>query len=96
MKRNEDSIYVWKVLLSCIPVGIVGVFFKKQVEAIFGEGLTVVGICLCITAILLAFAWLSGIDRRTHKPVPADKGRDITWLDAFIIGCAQAVAVLPA
>ncbi len=95
MKRNEDSIYVWKVLLSCIPVGIVGVFFKKQVEAIFGEGLMVVGVCLCITAVLLAFAWLSGIDRRTHKPVAADKGRDITWLDAFIIGCAQAVAVLP-
>ena len=95
MKRNEDSIYVWKVLLSCIPVGIVGVFFKKQVEAIFGEGLMVVGVCLCITAVLLAFAWLSGIDRRTHKPVAADIGRDITWLDAFIIGCAQAVAVLP-
>jgi len=95
MKRNDDTIYVWKVLLSCIPVGIVGVFFKDKVEAIFGQGLFVVGCCLCVTAILLAFAYYSGIDRGTHKPVPADKGRDISWLDAFIIGCAQAVAVLP-
>lgn len=95
MKCNPESIYVWKVLLSCIPVGIVGVFFKDKVEAICGEGLVVVGICLCITACLLAFAYLSGFNRKTHKPIPADKGRIITWLDAFIIGCAQAVAVLP-
>lgn len=95
MKRNEDSIYVWKVLLSCIPVGIVGVFFKDKVEEIFGQGLIVVGICLCVTAMLLTFAYLSGYDRRTRRPVPADKGRNISWLDAFVIGCAQAVAVLP-
>lgn len=95
MKRNEDSMYVWKVLLSCIPVGIVGVFFKDKVEEIFGQGLIVVGICLCVTAMLLTFAYLSGYDRRTRRPVPADKGRNISWLDAFVIGCAQAVAVLP-
>ena len=95
MKRTPESLYVWKVLLSCIPVGIVGVFFKDKVEEIFGEGLPVVGICLCVTALLLAFAFFSGFDRKTHKPVSANKGRDITWLDAFVIGCAQAVAVLP-
>ena len=95
MKRNADSIYVWKVLFSCIPVGIVGVFFKDKVEEIFGQGLIVVGICLCVTAMLLTFAYMSGYDRRTRRPVPADKGRDISWLDAFVIGCAQAVAVLP-
>lgn len=95
MKRNAESAYVWKVLLSCIPVGIVGVFFKDRVEEIFGQGLLVVGICLCVTALLLTFAYISGYDRRTGRPVPSDKGRDISWLDAFIIGCAQAVAVLP-
>ena len=46
-------------------------------------------------AILPAFAYFSGFDRHTGKPVPADRGRDISWKDAFIIGCAQAVAVLP-
>lgn len=92
---NPDFIYVCKVLVSCIPVGIVGVFFKDSVEAIFGQGLGVVGCCLIVTALLLAFAYYSGFDRRTGRPVPADKGRTIGWGDAFIIGCAQAVAVLP-
>lgn len=92
---GPDFQYVCKILISCIPVGIVGVFFKKNVEAIFGEGLTVVGFCLIATAILLAFAYFSGIDRRTHQPVPADKGKNISWIDAFVIGCGQALAVLP-
>lgn len=92
---NPDFIYVCKVLVSCIPVGIVGVFFKDYVEDIFGQGLGVVGCCLIVTALLLAFAYYSGFDRHTGRPVPADKGRTIGWGDAFIIGCAQAVAVLP-
>lgn len=92
---GPDFKYVCKVLVSCIPVGIVGVFFKDYVEEIFGEGLVVVGCCLLATAALLAFAYYSGIDRKTGLPRPADKGRDISWLDSFIIGCGQAVAVLP-
>lgn len=94
-RRDDDFYYVCKILVSCIPVGIVGVFFKDQVEAFFGNGLTVVGICLIATACLLAFAHFSGVDRRTGRMVSGERGRDIGWLDAFVIGCAQAVAVLP-
>lgn len=94
-KRDADYYYVWKILLSCIPVGIVGVFFKEQVETFFGNGLFTVGICLCVTAVLLSFAYFTGRDRATGKVVSAEKGRDISWWDAFIIGCSQAVAVLP-
>lgn len=94
-KRDNDFYYVCKILLSCIPVGIVGIFFKDFVESFFGGGLTVVGICLLVTAMLLTFAHWSGKRDNGHGLVKADKGRDITWLDAFIIGCAQAVAVLP-
>lgn len=98
-KRDHDFYYVLKILLSCIPVGIVGVFFKDSIEAFFGSGLTVVGVCLCITALLLSFAYFT-----TTRPEllaekrglePRIKGHDITWWDAFIIGIAQAVAVLP-
>lgn len=92
---NPQFIYVCKVLLSCIPVGIVGLFFKDYIEDVMGKGLTVVGVCLCVTAVLLTFAYYSGLNRATGQPVPADKGRNIGWWDAFIIGCAQAVAVLP-
>lgn len=94
-RRDYNFYYVCKILVSCIPVGIVGVFFKDQVEAFFGNGLTVVGVCLLVTAILLAFAHFSGIDRQTGRMVSGERGRDINWLDAFVIGCAQAVAVLP-
>lgn len=95
VRRDEDFQTVCKILLSCIPVGIVGVFLKKQVEEIFGSGLLVVGICLCVTALLLTFASYSDFQRGTGRLKPADAGRRIGWWDALIIGVAQAVAVLP-
>lgn len=94
-RQDADFYYVCKILISCIPVGIVGVFFKEFVEQFFGDGLLVVGICLCVTALLLTFAFYSGFNRKTGALIPPTTGRDISWSDAFIIGCAQAVAVLP-
>lgn len=94
-RRDSDFYYVCKLLVSAIPVAIVGLFFKDFVEQFFGGGLTVVGICLCITAALLCFAHFSGYNRSTAKMASPERGRDITWSDAIIIGCAQAVAVLP-
>ncbi len=82
---NAGTKYVVNILISMIPIGIVGVFFKDEVEAIFGSGLLVVGICLLVTAVLLAFAYFA-------KPRQKD---DISMRDAFIIGLSQAVAVLP-
>ena len=67
------------------PVMIVGLFFKDQVEAIFGSGLLIVGCCLLLTATLLTFAYYA-------KP---RKKETISYRDAFIIGLGQALAVLP-
>ncbi|MDE6811087.1 MAG: undecaprenyl-diphosphate phosphatase [Muribaculaceae bacterium] len=93
-RRDRDFWYVCKILISCIPIGIVGVFFKEYVEDFFGDGLKVVGVCLIITALLLTFAHYS--DRLVSGRMKnAGDGHKITWLDAFIIGCAQALAVLP-
>ncbi len=94
-RRDADFYYVCKILVSCIPIGIIGVFFKDKVEEIFGSGLLVVGICLCVTALLLTFAYYSGFEHGTGRLRPADRGRRISWWDAFVIGCAQAVAVFP-
>lgn len=111
-RNDANSRYVWKILLSCIPVAIVGVLFKEQVEQFFGvnegggDNLTLIGICLCVTATLLAFAYftgrkgLSAVTTRGRAPMlkgdtGATPGRNITWYDAFIIGCSQAIAVLP-
>jgi undecaprenyl-diphosphatase len=63
-------------------------FFKDEVEALFGNGLLLVGICLLITASLLGLSeWLQ--KRRRNA------GHEVTYKDAIIIGLAQACAVLP-
>ena len=84
-QMNEETRYVINILVSMIPIGIVGVFFKDEVEAIFGSGLVVVGCCLLLTALLLSFSYY-------YKPT---KGMFFSIEDAFIIGLAQACAVLP-
>lgn len=93
-KRDANFYYVCKILVSCIPVGIVGVLFEKQIEKFFEGNLVVVGICLLVTAALLCFAYFTRTREALLHP-SGPQGRDITWLDAFIIGCGQAVAVLP-
>lgn len=84
-EMNDETRYVFNILISMIPVGIVGVFFKNKVEAVFGSGLTIVGYMLLLTAALLAFSYYA-------KPRIKDK---ISLRDAFIIGLAQACAVMP-
>ena len=68
-----------------IPVMLVGFFLKDQVESLFGNGLLIVGVMLLLTAALLAFSYFA-------KPRIKES---ISWRDAFIIGVAQACAVLP-
>ena len=84
-KMNEEKRYVANILVSMIPIGIVGLFFKDEVEAVFGSGLMVVGCCLLLTAALLAFSYYA-------KPRPKET---ITPGAALVIGLAQACAVLP-
>ena len=84
-EMNAEIRYVINILISMIPIGIVGVFFKDYVEAIFGSGLLIVGCCLLVTALLLTFSYYA-------KPRPKE---NISMKDAFVIGLAQACAVLP-
>ena len=57
LQMNAETKYVINILISMIPIGIVGVFFKDTVEQIFGSGLLVVGCMLLLTAALLAFSY---------------------------------------
>ena len=84
-EMNSETRYAINILISMIPVGIVGVFFKDKVEAIFGSGLLIVGCMLLVTAALLAFSYYA-------KPRQKE---NISMKDAFIIGLSQACAVLP-
>jgi len=82
---NDETQFISKLLLSMIPVGIVGVFCKDYVEMIFGSGLILVGIMLLLTAAFLIFS---------HYMKPREK-EDISFKDALIIGIAQAIAIFP-
>ena len=82
---NGGTKYTINILISMIPVAIVGFFFKDKVEEVFGSGLLIVGIMLLVTASLLAFSYFA-------KPRQKE---NISPLHAFIIGIAQACAVMP-
>ena len=84
-QMNSETRYAINILISMIPIGIVGVFFKDTVESIFGSGLLIVGCMLSVTAALLAFSYYA-------KPRQKES---ISMKDAFIIGLSQACAVLP-
>lgn len=81
---NESTQFAAMIVLSMIPVGIVGVFFEDQVEAFFGGNILLVGSMLLITAALLAFTYFS----------KKNEG-EITFKNSFIIGLAQAIAIMP-
>lgn len=84
-QMNNETRYFINILISMIPVGIVGLFFKDAVEKVFGSGLLIVGCMLLLTASLLAFSYFA-------KPRQKET---LSKKDAFIIGLAQAVAVMP-
>jgi len=81
---NASSKYVVKLLISMIPVAIVGLFFKDFVEQFFTGNVLFVGTMLIVTSALLILTNFA-----------KDKGREISFIGSFIIGIAQAIAVLP-
>lgn len=81
---NDEQCYVLKILLSMIPAGVVGVLLGDQIEALFSS-LLFVGCMLLFTSALLTFAYYA-------KP---RQKNEISYRDAFIIGCGQALATLP-
>ena len=84
-QMNDETRYFINILISMIPVGIVGLFFKDAVEKVFGSGLLIVGCMLLLTASLLAFSYFA-------KPRQKET---LSRKDAFVIGLAQAAAVMP-
>ena len=82
---NDGTKFAINILISMIPIAIVGFLFKDTVEEVFGSGLLIVGIMLLVTAGLLAFS---------HFANPRQKDNLSGW-HAFVIGIAQACAVMP-
>ena len=91
---NDQTDYLLKMVVSMIPVFVVGVFFKDQVESLFGS-ITVVGVALVMTAFLLFFSDYAS--RPGHKSIfPENTYRNgISYWQALAVGLGQAFAVIP-
>jgi len=83
-KWNAETEFSTKIILSMIPAVLVGLLFEKQLEALFGGNILLVGIMLLVTALLLLLA---------DKAKQTDK--DVSFGNALIIGISQAIAMLP-
>ena len=83
-KWNEETRFSLKIVISMIPAALVGLLFETQLEGFFGGNVAFVGYMLLITALLL---YLADKARETQKKV--------TYLNAFVIGVSQAIAILP-
>ena len=97
-RYNDETDYVLKILVSVIPVGIVGLLFKDALEAMFSDSLFTVAIFLVITAILLYFSDQFKFRRgkKTEEPEQENKYRNgISYWQAFVVGIGQAFAVFP-
>ena len=79
-----DWKYVLAIIVGSIPAGIVGVFFGDAIEAMF-EGLKWVEIFFVLNGVLLIAGW----------KFAKSNGKELNLLTAFLIGLAQALAVMP-
>ena len=110
-KYNDETDYIFKIVVSMIPVALVGFLLKDQVEALFGDSLTTVAVCLLVTAALLLLsdffgngAVRRGVPResiypdRARSAVSEKRGETrngISFWQAFVVGIGQAFAVAP-
>ena len=93
-KYNDETDYIFKILVSLVPVMIVGFFFKDQVDALFSGSLKQVAIGLCITAALLIVS--DQVGKRIRPFKSSEYARNgISFCQAAVVGVAQAFAVVP-
>ena len=91
---NDQTDYLLKMVVSMIPVFVVGVFLKDQVESLFGS-IYVVAFALIATACLLFFSdYASRPGRKSIFPVNNYRN-GISYWQAFAVGLGQSFAVIP-
>lgn len=90
-RYNDQTDYVCKILVSMIPVGVVGLFFRDSISGIFSDDAGVVPWFLLLTALLLFLS--DFLSLRVRKTEPRRNG--ISYGQAFLVGVGQALAVFP-
>ncbi len=83
-RRDKERFYTRKLFISMIPVAVTGLLYRENVKNLFSGDMHFIGLMLLVTALLLALGHFL-----------KNRERHIGYLDALIIGIAQAVAVIP-
>ncbi|PKP40610.1 MAG: UDP-diphosphatase, partial [Bacteroidetes bacterium HGW-Bacteroidetes-12] len=83
-KWNDNTKYIAKLLISMLPVAVLGFMFKDEIKLLFSGNILLVGTMLLVTALLLALTYYAKL--KNKKP---------SFLDSIIIGVAQALATIP-
>lgn len=86
VRQTDDYRLAWLVIIGSIPIAVLGVLFKDQVETV-ARNLWLVAVMLIVFGVLLGLAERFGTQRK-----PMDK---ITWRDGVVLGFAQAMALIP-
>jgi undecaprenyl-diphosphatase len=86
-KLSPDAWLGWLVIIGSLPVGIVGLLFKKQIEGTFTKNLWVISTMMIVIAILMLIAELVGKHRRGMN--------QLGIVDALAVGFAQVLALIP-
>ncbi len=86
-RLSQDAKLGWLVIIGSLPVAIVGLIFKKQIEGAFTKNLWVIATMMVVIALLLAVAELVGKQRRRMQ--------DLGIGDALAVGFAQCLALIP-
>ncbi len=84
---SEQSKLAFLIVLGSVPVGVIGLLFRKPIEGMFTKELATIGTSLIILALFLLLAERTGKRNRIIA--------SITWIDALVIGFAQACALIP-
>ena len=81
---NSNTQFIFKIIISMLPAAFIGVFFETELESLFSNNIVLVGAMLIITGLLLLLA-----DRAQNT------SKNVSFKNAFTVGVAQAVAILP-
>ncbi len=87
MWLSEDAWLGWLIIIGSIPIGTLGLVFKKMIEGPATKNLWVIATMMIAIAVLLAFAELVGSQRKEL--------REFGLLDSLAVGFAQVLALIP-
>ena len=85
-RKNSDYKYGWAIIVGSIPIAIVGILFKDEIETVL-RSLWFVAIALILWSLVMWWA-----DKKAKQNLHEE---DITWRDTLAVGIAQCLALTP-